>query len=78
LLREQLVEKQRTMLREKDGKPFRDGDMAALLGVPRSSYVSIKNARYRISLSMMRRIVRVFPDLTQFALAEDSPTLDPE
>jgi DNA-binding XRE family transcriptional regulator len=71
LLREKLVEKQREL-------NLRDGKMAAELGIPRSSYSSVKTGRYRISRTVMLRIIAVFPELTPYALTEDAPTAEAE
>jgi DNA-binding XRE family transcriptional regulator len=66
LLHRRLVERQREL-------GYRDGQMAALLDIPRTSYSSIKVGRYRISMQVARKIVRAFPDLARYALAEDRP-----
>lgn len=64
MLRVKLVEKQREM-------GLRDGDMAALLGIPRTSYNSIRRGKYRVSLEVARRIVTAFPELAEYTLADE-------
>lgn len=64
MLRERLVERQR-----QDG--LRDGEMAKLLGMPRTSYSSLKVGRYGISMRVAKRIAAVYPDLAPLALIED-------
>lgn len=69
MLRKRLLERQREL-------GLRDGAMADRLGIPRTSYNSIKVGRYRISLEVARQIVGVFPDLAQFVLEPDPPEMD--
>lgn len=52
-------------------RQLRDAEMAALLGIPRTTYSAIKVEKNRVSLRVARRIVAVFPDLTPLALVED-------
>lgn len=54
---------------------LRDGEMAARLGIPRTSYNSIKRGQYRVSLDVARRIVAAFPDLAEYTLADDPATI---
>ena len=64
MLRERLVERQKA-------EGLRDGEMARLLGMPRTSYSSVKVGRYRISMRVAKRIAAVYPDLAPLALQED-------
>lgn len=65
-LRQALIDRQIELV-------IRDAQMAAMLGIPRTTYSSIKSGKNRPSLQVVRRIVVVFPDLTDLALAEDEP-----
>lgn len=56
---------------------YRDGQMAAVIGIPRTSYSSIKVRRYKISLKVARKIVVAFPDLARFVLVPE-PAQPPE
>jgi DNA-binding XRE family transcriptional regulator len=69
LLHQRLLERQREL-------GYRDGQMAKVLGIPRTSYSSIKVGRYRISMEVAKKIVRAFPDLARYALVEDQPKPD--
>lgn len=52
---------------------WRDQQMADALGIPRTSYSSIKVGRYKISRVVAIKIARAFPDLARYALVEDRP-----
>lgn len=62
LLRERLLDRQREL-------GFRDGQMATALGIPRTTYSSIKTDRYGISLAIARKIAQAFPDLAAVVAA---------
>lgn len=66
MLLEQLLARQREL-------GFRDGQMARTIGIPRTSYSSIKVGRYKISLDVARKIAAAFPDLARYALIPDPP-----
>lgn len=52
----------------------RDDEMAAIIGLPRTTYSSIKTERHGISLAAAKRIVAAFPELAPYALVlEDGP-----
>lgn len=64
LLRTKVLDRQREL-------DLRDGEMADRLGIPRTSYNSMKTGQYKVSLYMARRIVAAFPDLAPYALMVD-------
>jgi DNA-binding XRE family transcriptional regulator len=64
LLQQRLVERQRDL-------GYRDGQMARTLGIPRTTYSSIKVQRNKISLAVARKIVAAFPDLAPYALLRE-------
>ncbi len=64
MLQTKLIERQREL-------SLRDGEMAARLGIPRTTYSSMKVGRSRVSLELARRIARAFPDLAQYVLIDD-------
>ena len=63
MLRELLVKKQRDL-------GLRDGEMARRLGIPRTSYNSVKVGTYRVSLFLAGAMIRAFPDLREAVLAQ--------
>lgn len=63
-LRDRLVQRQRQL-------GLHDGEIAAILGVPRTSYNAIKNQRNGMSLYMVRKVVAAFPDLERVALRDE-------
>lgn len=47
--------------------------MADAIGIPRTSYSSIKVGRYKISLAVASKIAVAFPDLARYALVLEPP-----
>jgi DNA-binding XRE family transcriptional regulator len=65
VLRTKLLERQREL-------GLRDGEIAALVGIPRTTYNAIKTGHiHRVSLRVARRIVATFPDLLPYVLMDD-------
>lgn len=61
-LRREVVRRQREL-------GWHDAQMADQIGIPRTTYNTIKTGRYRISLFHAQQIVAAFPDLAPHALA---------